>query len=74
MLKVIKNVYFSICSLSGNNFLILRHVTSLVNFALVIDLDIDGYTGLLLFGHTGATDSVCVVVQNIFFIVSCVFR
>ena len=73
VLKVVKNVNLTICSFGGNNFLILRHVTSLVNFALMIDLNIDRDTSLLLFCDTGATDSVSVVVQNILFIVSSVF-
>jgi hypothetical protein len=53
--------------------LILRHVTGFVNFALVIDLDVDWDTGWLFFGDTGAADTVCIVVQNVLFIVSSVF-
>ena len=41
VLEIIENVYLTICSFGGNNFLILRHVTGFVNFALVIDLDVD---------------------------------
>ena len=41
VLGIIEDVNFSVDSLGGNNFGVLRHVPSLVDFALVVDLDVD---------------------------------
>ena len=69
VLEVIENVNFSAGCFSSNNFLILRHISSFVHFALVIYLNVNWNTGLLFFSYTGAANSVRVVVQNILFIV-----
>jgi hypothetical protein len=74
VLKVVKNVNLAICSFGSNNFLILWHVSSFINFALMVNLDVDRDSSLLGVGDTGAANSIGVVVQNILFKVSCVFR
>jgi hypothetical protein len=74
MLKVVKNVNLAICGFGCNNFLILWHVSSFVDFALVVNLNIYRDSGLLSVGDTGAANSISVVVQNILLIVPCVFR
>jgi hypothetical protein len=74
VLKVVKNVNLSICSFGCNNFLILRHVSSFIDFTLVVNLDIDRDSSLLGVGDTGAANSIGVVIQNILLIVPCVFR
>lgn len=73
MLEIIENVNLAICSFGCNYFLILRHVSSFVDFALMVNLDIYGNSGLFGVGNTGAANSIGVVVQNILFIVPCVF-
>jgi hypothetical protein len=74
VLKVVKNVNLAICSFGRNNFLILWHVSSFVDFTLMVNLDIDRDSSLLGVGDTGAANSIGIVVQNILFIVPCVFR
>jgi hypothetical protein len=73
VLKVIKNVHLAIGSFGCNYFLILWHIPCLVNFALVINLNVDWDSCLLHIGYTGASDSVGVIVQNILFVVPSVF-
>jgi len=51
MLEVVKNVHFSTDSLSGNEIMTLRHITSFINFSLVINLhlNLDSFILFLLF-------------------------
>jgi hypothetical protein len=74
VLEIVKNVNLAICSFRCNNFLILWHVSSFVDFALMVNLYIDRDSGLLGISDTGAANSIGVVVQNILLIVPCVFR
>ena len=41
MFMIIKNVYFSTCSFSGNYVILLRHVASSVDLSLMVDLTVD---------------------------------
>ena len=70
VLKVIKNIDLASGGFRGDNFLILWHVASFVNLTLVIDLDVNRYPSLLNICDTGAPNSICIVIQNILFIVS----
>ena len=73
MLKVVKNINISISSFGGYNFLILWHIPGLVHFTLVVDLDVNRDPWLLILGNPVATNTVRIVILDIFFIVSGVF-
>jgi hypothetical protein len=73
VLIVVKQMNFSIRGLGSNDFLILRHISSFVNFALMIYLDVDRNSQLFVLGKAAPANSICVVIKCIFFIISSVF-
>ena len=73
MLVIIKDVDVSIIGLCRNDLLILRHVPRFVDLPLMVDLDINLNTILLILGNARSTDTVGIIIARIFFVIACVF-
>lgn len=79
MLSVIKDVNFSVGCLRGDNFGVLGHVPSFVDFSLVVDLHVNLNARLLRFNNAVTAQSVCIILffflmtQDIFLIVTSIF-
>ena len=72
---VVENVDVSCHGLGGDDvFLVLRHVSSPVDLALMINLNLNIDSGLFSISNTATANSICIIIQNIFLIVSSVFR
>ena len=74
VLEVVKDVDLSVWGLGRDDLLVLRHIPRSVDLALVVDLDVDRNSGLLIIGDARATNSVGVVVQDVLLVVAGVFR
>jgi hypothetical protein len=74
MFVIIKNINFTINSFSGYYLLILWHISSSVNFSLMIYLHINRYSCLLLVSNSAAANSIdSFSIQDIFSVISGVF-
>lgn len=73
VLVIVKNVNFSIDGFGGDNFLFLRHVTSSIDFSLMINLNFNVDSSLFLMNYILSSYSIGVVIKDIFFIVSDIF-
>ena len=62
MLEIVKNVHLAIHSLGCDDLRVLRHVPSLINFTLMINLHVDGNTRLLGSDDIFTTNAVRIVV------------
>ena len=74
MLKVVKQVHFSFHRLRRENFLILRHISGLVNFSLVIDLDVNVNSSYFGIRNASPSNSIGIVIKLVVLIIASIFR
>ena len=74
MFVIIENINFTIHGFCRYYFLILRHVPCSVNFARVVDLNVNRNSRLFLIGDSVTSDAInSFGVKDVFFIVAGVF-
>ena len=74
MLGIIKNMNFSVVNcLGGDDLRVLRHVAGSVDLTLVVDLNVNLDSSLLVCGRVIATKPVSLVIQHVLLEISGVF-
>lgn len=75
MLVVIEKIDLSAYCFGCNDILlILRHVSGPVDFTLVIDLHVNRNSGRFWICNTATANSIGIIIKNIFFVITGVFR
>jgi hypothetical protein len=73
VVKIVEEIDFSIYCFGCYNLGVLRHISRLVNFSLVVDLNVDRDPRLLGTSDASSPDGVGIVIEGIFSEVSGVF-
>ena len=74
MLEIVKDIEVSTSGLCGDNFWFLRHKSGFVDFTLVIYLDVNLNSILLILDDSTPSNSIRIVLVGIFLVISGVFR